>query len=233
MLNERKDHLNHFVFWMIATVLLCGRAVANDKVQFNRDIRPLLSENCFNCHGQDENKRQADLRLDMRDAAIGAGAIVPSDTTVSTLIERINSDDPDVIMPPPKSNRRLSAEQKKRLERWIAEGAVYEAHWAFVTPVRPAEPNVRNQDWARNAIDRFVLEKLETKGLSPSPEADRATLIKRLSIDLTGLPPTPREVDACVADPDPRAYEKLVDRLLESRHYGERMALPWHPAPAP
>ena len=130
-------------------------------------------------------------------------------------------------MPPPKSNRRLSPEQKKRLERWIAEGANYATHWAFVAPERPAEPAVKGTHWVRNPIDRFVLAKLEAEGMSPSPEADRATLIKRLSIDLTGLPPTPEEVDAFVADTDPKAYENLVDRLLASPHYGERMALPW------
>ncbi len=130
-------------------------------------------------------------------------------------------------MPPPKSNRRLSAEQKKLLERWITEGAVYAPHWAYVTPQRPAEPSVQRAGWVRNPIDRFVLAKLEAEGLAPSPEADRATLIKRLSIDLVGLPPTPEEVDAFVADCDPEAYDKLVDRLLASRHYGERMALGW------
>jgi hypothetical protein len=130
-------------------------------------------------------------------------------------------------MPPPKSNRRLSPEQKQRLERWIEEGANYAPHWAFVAPVRPAEPAVRKGEWVRNPIDRFVLAKLEAEGMSPSPEADRVTLIKRLSIDLTGLPPAPEEVDAFVADADPDAYEKLVDRLLASPHHGERMALPW------
>jgi len=196
-------------------------------LDFNRDIRPVLAENCFYCHGQDANKRQAELRLDVRDDAIEAGAIVPNDTHSSELIERINSDDSHKLMPPPKSNRRLSAEQKKLLERWITEGAVYLSHWAYVTPKRPAEPAVRRADWVRNPIDRFVLAKLEAEGLAPSPEADRATLIKRLSIDLVGLPPTPEEVDAFVADTDPQAYDKLVDRLLASRHYGERMALGW------
>ncbi|MEO8499190.1 MAG: PSD1 and planctomycete cytochrome C domain-containing protein, partial [Planctomycetota bacterium] len=204
-----------------------NNAAGDDDINFNRDIRPIMSDNCFYCHGQDANKRQAELRLDVREAAIEAGAIVPGDAARSALIERINSDDPEVIMPPPKSNRRLTAEQRDLLQRWIATGAAYESHWAFVPPVRPAEPNVKRQDWGRNAIDRFVLAKLEAEGLPPSPEADRATLIKRLSIDLTGLPPTPEEVDAFVADPDSQAYENLVDRLLASRHYGERMALPW------
>jgi hypothetical protein len=130
-------------------------------------------------------------------------------------------------MPPPKSNRRLTDAQRKLLERWIEEGAAYANHWAFVPPTRPAEPAVKRETWPRNAIDRFVLAKLESLGLEPSPEADRATLIKRLSADLVGLPPTPAEVDAFVADQDPRAYERLVDRLMASPHYGERMALPW------
>ena len=160
-------------------------------LDFNRDIRPILSENCFYCHGQDANKRQAELRLDVRDAAIDADAIVPNDPKASELIRRINTKDTHELMPPPKSNRRLSAEQKAILERWIAEGAAYAPHWAFVAPRRPSEPAVRRADWVRNPIDRFVLAKLEAEGLAPSPEADRATLIKRLSIDLVGLPPTP------------------------------------------
>ena len=197
------------------------------RVSFNRDIRPILADNCYYCHGQDANKRQADLRLDVRDAAIQSEAVVPGDTEASGLLERIQSEDPDEIMPPPDSNRQLSPAQKKLLERWIAEGASYESHWAYVAPSRPAEPTVQNSEWSRNAIDRFVLAKLESAGLAPSPEAGRAELFKRLSIDLTGLPPTLEDVSAFLADPDPKAYEKLVDRLLESRHYGERMALPW------
>jgi hypothetical protein len=196
-------------------------------LDFNRDIRPILSENCFYCHGQDGNKREADLRLDDREAAIHAGAIVPGDPGASVLIERIHSTDTDVVMPPPNSNRRLSDDQKKLLDRWIKEGAVYTPHWAFVPPVRPQPPETKQATWTRNDIDRFVLAKLEQVGLKPSPEADRATLIRRLHADLVGLPPTPEEVDAFVADPDPRAYEKLVDHLLASPHYGERMALSW------
>ncbi len=195
-------------------------------LEFNRDIRPILAENCLYCHGQDANKRQADLRLDVRDAAIEAGAIVPNDPGASEVILRINSSDPKEQMPPPKS-RRLSAEQKQRLERWIAEGARYAPHWSFVAPRRPAEPAVREVQWVRNPIDRFVLAKLEAEGMPHSPEAGRATLIKRLSIDLVGVPPTPEEVDAFVADNNPKAYENLVDRLLASPRYGERMVLPW------
>jgi hypothetical protein len=196
-------------------------------LDFNRDIRPILSENCFYCHGQDPAKREADLRLDDREAAVAARAIVPGDAGASGLLERIHSTDEDVVMPPPSSNRRLSPEQKQQLERWIAAGAGYEPHWAFVAPRRPTPPPVRRADWCRNDIDRFVLAKIEGAGLAPAPEADRATLIRRLHADLVGLPPTPAEIDAFVADPDPQAYEKLVDRLLASPHYGERMALPW------
>lgn len=196
-------------------------------LDFNRDIRPILAENCFYCHGQDANKRKADLRLDVRDAALSSGAIVPGDAAASRLVAHINSTDPDELMPPADSNRRLSAEQKQTLERWIAEGAAYATHWAFVAPQRPREPEVKRAEWVRTPIDRFVLARLEAEGLAPSPEADRATLIKRLAIDLTGLPPTPEEVAAFVADAHPQAYEKLVDRLLSSPHYGERMALDW------
>ena len=210
------------VIWLLPSI-----ACAQQSLDFNRDIRPILSENCFYCHGQDSNKRQADLRLDQRDVAIAAGAIVPNDAAGSGIVQRINSDNPDELMPPEKSNRRLTAEQKALVERWIAEGAEYQTHWAFEAPVRPAEPDVTTVGWVRNPIDRFVLQKLEVAGLHPSPEADRATLIRRLSIDLIGTPPTPDEVDAFVNDPDPQAYEALVDRLMASPHYGERMALSW------
>lgn len=209
-------------------VIACGASTAEAQtIDFNRDIRPILSENCFYCHGQDGNKRQADLRLDDRDAAVKAEAISPGDASKSTLVARILSEDSEQLMPPPKSNRRLTAEQKQLLQRWINDGATYQKHWAFTAPTRPAEPTVQQNQWVRNPIDRFVLAKLENEKLAPSPEADRATLIKRLSIDLIGLPPSPAEVDAFIADQDEHAYEKLVDRLLASKHYGERMALPW------
>jgi cytochrome c553 len=210
---------------------VCAGAAAAEPgptaVDFNRDIRPILAENCFYCHGQDGNKRQADLRLDDRAAAVSAGAIVPGNTGASTALERIRSSDPDVQMPPPTSNRKLSDEQKQLLERWIAAGAEYAPHWGFVPPSRPAVPAVSRAEWPRNDVDRFVLARLEREGLAPSPEADRPTLIRRLHADLVGLPPTPEEVDAFVADADPEAYEHLVDRLLASPHYGERLALSW------
>ena len=204
-----------------------GAEVGGERLDFSRDIRPILAENCFFCHGQDGQKREADLRLDDRAAALAAGAIVPGDPGASTALERIHSSDPDLQMPPPDSNRRLSEEQKRLLDRWIKAGAEYAPHWAFVAPQRPPPPAVQQADWPRNDIDRFVLAKLEAAGLQPSPEADRATLIRRLHADLTGLPPMPEEVDAFVADSSPDAYVLLVNRLLASPHYGERMALPW------
>ncbi len=200
---------------------------ADNAVDFNRDIRPILSEKCFFCHGQDGSKRKADLRLDKREAAVEARAIVPKDPAASALVKRIHAGDPDKLMPPVKSNRRLTDEQKQLLERWIREGAPYGKHWAFVAPQRPQVPGVKRTDWVRNPIDAFVLSTLESEGLAPAPEADRPTLIRRLAIDLTGLPPSPEEVDAFVADRGPRAYESVVERLLASPNYGERMALPW------
>ena len=215
--------------WLVAglAVAPAGLWGAEPRLDFNRDIRPILSENCFYCHGQDGNKRQADLRLDRREDAVAKQALVPGDLDASELIQRIRSTNPDELMPPPNSNRRLTDAQKQLLERWVREGGEYLDHWAYVAPVRPAEPAVSRENWARNPLDRFILSRLEAEGLQPAAEADRATLIKRLCIDLTGLPPTPAEVDQFVADRDPRAYENLVDRLLATEHYGERMALPW------
>ena len=206
---------------------LAFQSPAKGTLDFNRDIRPILSENCFYCHGQDANKREAGLRLDVREEAILAGVIDLKKPESSSLLARIHETDPDTMMPPPKSNRKLTDSQKKLLLRWIQEGAAYTPHWAFAPPVRPNPPENRFSQWARNPIDQFVLAKLEREGLAPSPEADRRTLIKRLYSDLIGLPPKPQEVESFVQDTDPQAYEKLVDRLLENSHYGERMALPW------
>ena len=218
------------ILHLSVAVLLCCCSVDygyTADINFNRDIRPILSDNCFACHGQDGNKRKADLRLDQRDAAVDSGAITPGDVEASELLARINADDREIVMPPVSSNRKLTPAQKNLLKRWVEAGAEFETHWAFNTPQRPAEPRVESESWIRNPIDRFVLTKLEGTALRPSPEADRATLIKRLSVDLTGLPPTPQEVRSFVGNDDPRAYERLVDRLLDSKHYGERMALPW------
>ena len=193
------------------------------KVDYNEDVRPILSENCFYCHGPDGNKRKAKLRLDVRADALAKKAFVPGDAEASELIKRLSSTDSDEVMPPPDSHRTITAAQKEILRRWIAEGAEYKEHWAYVTPVRPALP----ANGEKNPVDAFVVEKLAKAGLNLSPEAPKATLLRRLSLDLTGLPPTPEETAAFLADDAPDAYGKQVDRLMASPHYGERMVLPW------
>lgn len=205
-----------------------ARSVRPAKLQFNRDIRPILSENCFPCHGPDRNTLKANLRLDLRESAVQRGAIVPGRPEKSGLTARIQTKNPGLIMPPLASHKKLTPEQKSLLTRWIREGAPYQAHWAYIVPRRPALPVLRSASPPPvNPIDRFIFARLEQNGLKPSPLADRRTLIRRLSLDLIGLPPTPEEVAAFVADRAPNAYEKLVDRLLASPHYGERMAVPW------
>jgi hypothetical protein len=225
--NLRVRGLSRVVTTLVAVAAVVSAWAEESQLDFNRDIRPILSENCFYCHGQDGSKRAADLRLDDQASAIDMYAIVPGDVESSEAIVRIHSTDPDTLMPPPDSNRRLSKKEKDTLERWIAQGAQYSPHWAFLTPKRPESPAVKDEAWGRNPIDRFVMSKLESLEISPSPPADRQTLIKRLYSDLIGLPPTPDEIVAFVRDEDPNAYEHLVDRLLDSQHYGERMALPW------
>jgi hypothetical protein len=201
---------------------------------FNRDIRPILADRCFSCHGPDPNKRQAGLRLDRPDSAQGPlpkhprlRAFVPGDPDHSEALRRILSNDPATMMPPPNSRRTLDPKEKELIRQWLIQGGPYQEHWAFVRPVRPPIPAVQNAAWPKNDIDRFVLANLESNGLSPSKQADRPTLIRRVSLDLTGIPPTPAEVDAFVADTSPNAYEKVVDRLLASPRYGEQMATQW------
>ena len=200
-------------------------------VDFARDIRPLLSDNCFACHGPDAKQRKADLRLDTREGALvyidGTSAVVPGKPSESELVRRVTTDDEDDLMPPPDSGKKLDATQKALLQRWIAEGAEYELHWSYKPVTRPMPPRVKNGSFILNDIDRFVLATLRTKGHEPAREADRRTLIRRLSFDLTGLPPTWEQVRAFIADSSPRAVGKLVDRLLASPHYGERMAIYW------
>ncbi len=204
-----------------------------DKVDYNLHIKPILSDRCFVCHGPDSNKQQAGLRLDIAENAYAALsktghiAIKPGDVNGSELVRRIVSSDPDEVMPTPKSNLNLTDTEKALLVKWIKQGAEYKPHWSLVAPVLADLPSVNDQQWVRNEIDRFVLAKLDEKGLKPAPEADRATLLRRVSLDLTGLPPTPVEVDAFLADRSPNAYEKVVNRLLISPHYGERMAVDW------
>jgi hypothetical protein len=194
---------------------------AADPVEFNRDIRPILSDNCFACHGHDASHRKAKLRLDVREAALAKEAFVPGKPEASELVKRLFLTDPDEVMPPPDSHKTLSAEQKELLRRWVAEGAKYQNHWSFDAPVKPAAGA------PAEAIDALVEARLRTKGLRPVAEADRRTLARRLYLDLLGLPPTPEEVDAFVADRSPDAYARLVERLLASPHYGERMAQGW------
>lgn len=201
-------------------------------IDYNRSIRPILSDRCFKCHGPDAAERKSGLRLDLRDDALraaesGEKAIVPGKSTESRLVSRIFSKDADEQMPPPDSNKKLTDAERDLLKKWIEQGAPYQSLWSFVAPKRPPLPKVKQPAWPRNSVDHFILARLEAEGLSPSPEADKTTLIRRLTLDLTGLPPTPAEVDAFLADSSPAAYEKLVDRLLGSRHYGERMAMEW------
>ena len=216
----------------LAAVSASATPPAGGEIDYARDIQPILSDNCYACHGPDENKRKAGLRLDLRDEAFKPLksdniAIVPGDLERSELIRRITSADEDERMPPRKSGKTLAPRQIELLQRWVAAGAPWKPHWAYVPPQRPAVPEVKNKRWPRNAIDAFVLARLEREHLAPSPEADRRTLIRRASLDLIGLPPTPQEVEAFLADPAPDAYEKLVDRLLASPHYGEQMARHW------
>lgn len=209
------------------TVLLPAVAHGAGKVEFNRDIRPILSENCFLCHGPDKTARKAKLRLDERESALGKKAIVPGKPEESELIARIFSTDEHDVMPPPKAHKTLTAAQKALLRQWIQEGADYQPHWAYLSPQRPAVPMVQHQEWVANPVDAFLLRTLESKRIQPSPPADKRALVRRLYLDLLGLPPTPQEVDAFLQDKDPKAYEKLVEKLLKSPHFGERMAVPW------
>ena len=217
-----------------SVVAIATAPLAAAPLEFNRDIRPILSENCFQCHGQDASKREARLRLDQRDSATrdreGYAAIIPGKPTESEVVLRITSKDPDEVMPPPDSHKTLTPAQIEMLRRWIAEGAAYQKHWAFEPARRPELPAVRTAQWARNAIDRFVLSRLEREGLEPSREAAPETWLRRASLDLVGLPPTPAELDAFAADVGKRgepAYGAAVDRLLASPHYGERQAIEW------
>ncbi|MEM7602920.1 MAG: DUF1549 domain-containing protein, partial [Verrucomicrobiota bacterium] len=206
-------------------------AVATGEIEFNRDIRPILSDNCFFCHGPDEADRKADLRLDMESDALadlgGYAAIVKGDAGASELVARIFDHDPDSIMPPPESSRRLTEQQKYLLKRWINEGAEWQQHWAFEKPAERELPEAPDEEWVVNGIDHFVLAELSEKALEPSPEASKETLIRRVSLDLTGLPPTVPEVDRFLNDTSDAAYEKVVDRLLESTAHAERMAWIW------
>ena len=210
-------------------------AVAREEgraLDFNRDVRPILSEHCFGCHGRYARARKADLRLDTREGLFrdlgGTAAVAPGKPDESEVYLRVVAEEDDLRMPPPKAGRALARSQVETIRRWIAQGAEWKGHWAYIAPTRRAVPAVKDDGgFARNEIDRFILARQRERGLRPSPEADRVTLIRRLSFDLTGLPPAPEEVDAFLADDAPGAYERLIDGLLASPHFGERMAVAW------
>ncbi len=206
-------------------------APASPPVDFQRVVRPILSENCFHCHGPDANTRMADLRLDTREGVFAkrenGTPVVPGNLQASLVYQRITQADPALRMPPESSHKVLTDAQKDILKRWIAEGATWKEHWSFVPPSRASLPAVKKKDWVRNPVDAFVLAKLEAAGLEPAPEAERRALIRRLSLDLTGLPPAPAEVEQFVNDSSPQAYEKLVDRMMASKHWGEHRGRYW------
>ncbi len=230
----RSKSLSTFSRTSLSVILTYGMmalrpAGAAEPINFNRDIRPILSDRCFACHGPDKNARKADLRLDQRDAAVESDVIKPGHPADSELVKRIFADDEDLLMPPPKHNKPLSVEQKELLKRWIAEGAEYQPHWAFIpVPKEVAVPTPTDPaHWIRNPIDAFVLNRLQQLKLEPAAEASREKWLRRASFDLTGLPPTVAELDAFLADQSAEAYEHAVDHLLESSAFGERIANEW------
>ncbi|MEO6434261.1 MAG: DUF1549 domain-containing protein, partial [Tepidisphaeraceae bacterium] len=206
-------------------------APSNRKIDFNRDIRPILTDNCYFCHGPDKEQRKADLRLDTREGLFqvkdDVAAVVPGKLDDSVMFMRITSDDPEFVMPHPDSKKTLKPEQVQLIKQWIEQGAEWKGHWSFEAPARPIAAEGKSDGLAPNPIDRFIAETLAEQGLKPSLEADPVALIRRLTFDLVGLPPTPQEIDALVSDPSADAYEKLVDRLLASPRYGERWGRHW------
>ena len=212
---------------IILSALFSSSARAQAPIDYSRDIRPILANTCYACHGPDEKQRKAKLRLDVRDEAIKK-AIVPGKSAASLLLQRVVSKDADEVMPPPHAKKpAITSDQAKLLARWIDEGAKFDQHWAYVKPARPAIPAIKNKDWVRNPVDAFIAAGHDKEKFAPAPDADRVTLIRRLSFDLVGLPPTASEVDAFINDQSANAYEKLVDRLLASKQFGERMAVYW------
>lgn len=222
-----------FLFATVTLLPLCSNTHGADrKIEFNRDIRPILSNNCYLCHGPDPKHREGGLRLDQRDGAMaklesGHAGIVPNDLSASELVKRITSQNPDEQMPPKASGKSLTAAEINTLKQWIAEGAEYQGHWAFIAPVRRDPPSTKFTAHARNEIDNFILARLELAGLSPSNEADKVSLLRRVTLDLTGLPPSLSEIDSFLADTSPEAYERVVDRLLMSPRYGEHQGRIW------
>lgn len=220
--------------WLLAATVLAtvgtAPALCDEPLQYNRDIRPILADNCFACHGADSAARQADLRLDQREAAIEAGAITPGKADESALIDRVLSRDADLVMPPAETKKSLTAAQKDLLKRWIAAGAEYELHWSFIPPQKVDPPPVKNSEWVKNDIDRFVLAKLESHGLSPAPAADGRTLFRRLHLDITGLPPAPRDIAAFATEygsGNDAVLSAWIDKLMQSPAWGEHRARYW------
>lgn len=233
MLPDLRDR-TPLLFAAFAITIAATSARGEETVSFGRDVRPILAKHCFTCHGPDPEARESDLRLDLAEAAYqdlgGYAAVVPGDPAASELIARVSSDDVDLRMPPSDSHPPLSAAAIQTLHQWIAAGGKYEKHWSFVPPQRPAVPDVddaEDVDWCRGEIDRFVLRRMQRNGLRPNRQASRVELARRLYLDLTGVTPNPEEVDRFVNDDDPKAYAKLVDRLLASPDYAERFARPW------
>jgi hypothetical protein len=220
---------NAFVL-AVACLLNVDAASADDQLQYNRDVRPILADHCFACHGADSASRKADLRIDLRDAAIDGGAIVEGDPDNSELIARVMTDDPELVMPPPETKKTLTAQQKEILSKWIAAGAEYQPHWSLIAPQRTEASDAAKDPWVKNPIDGFVLEKLRENGLEPTEEADPRTLIRRLHLDITGLPPSPESIDQFVkdyADSKDNALSQWIDRLMASPAWGEHQARYW------
>ncbi|MEM9185313.1 MAG: DUF1553 domain-containing protein [Planctomycetota bacterium] len=214
----------------VAIVCPVGRTDAGEAITYNRDIRPILAENCFACHGADEKANDSGLRLDLREEAIDYGAIAPGDLDASLLITTILSDDPAYVMPPPRSHKKLTPDQKQKLKAWVAQGAEYQGHWAFTVPRKAEPPRVKRADWPRNAIDNFILARLEEAGFEPAPEADARTLFRRVHFDCTGLPPDPADADAFEADYNARgdlALSEWIDRLMATPAWGEHRGRYW------
>ncbi|MDE0866002.1 MAG: PSD1 and planctomycete cytochrome C domain-containing protein [Rubripirellula sp.] len=218
--------------WHVATLSFADEVATQQdgleqEQQYNRDIRPILAEHCFACHGLDSVAREAELRLDERKVAVDSGAIVPGKPDQSELMARLTATDPEMVMPPPETGHKLSSVQVSILKQWIAEGAQYQRHWSFISPRKVDFPETVDDQWATRPIDRFVLHRLEQSGLPPSGPTDRASLLRRVSLDITGLPPTLEQAREYLSDSSPEAYEALVDRLLESENYGEHWARMW------
>ena len=209
-----------------------GSTVSKRKVDYDREVRPILAKNCFACHGQDEAHRAKGLRLDLRASAVkplesGETAIIPGDAESSELILRVTDEDDTMRMPPRKKGKRLAPADVDILRRWVEQGAEYTRHWAFISPKALPLPDVKDRAWPRNGIDSWIVARLEEEGLKPSPEADRYTLLRRASLDLRGLPPSPREIESFIRDTAADAYERAVDRLLADPAFGERWARMW------